>query len=273
MQRIDLFGFYRLGEYVHPATELRKPPLTISVIGAADIFLRILVEPPHEPLPLKLSIASALELLEKHSDLGQRYGSRILGSAESKPGEDVFFNAAMEGAERAARDFEAVLEKELLATHAYFVSPKGAYDTSILLERAEAAITESFLHLLPEHAIQDFREAGRCLALEVPTASGYHATRSVEAVLRHWHHLLIKDSAAGEEGKPNSAALRWARLEADLVKHGAPKSTVGILTQIRELHRNPIMHPEIFLSIGEAMSLFDISKSARGYGARDRKDF
>jgi hypothetical protein len=122
---------------------------------------------------------------------------------------------------------------------------------------------------LPKYAIQDFHEAGRCLALDAPTACGYHVTRAVEAVLRHWHALSFGEAARAEEltpetsqSAPASIARRWVKCEQELIGAGASKSTVGILTQIRELHRNPLMHPEIFLTIEEAISLFDIAKSA-----------
>jgi len=274
MLRLDLFHFYRLGHYIHPVTELRKASLPINVIGGADQFLRLLIDSPHEPVPLKLSIASAQRLMDAHADLGRRYGMRLLRSIGEDAGDDIFFMPAVEAVERAARDFEAVFELELLSSHAYFVSLKGAYDTAVLMERAEAAVAESLLQSLPPHAIQDFREAGKCLALEVPTACGYHVTRAVEAVLRHWHGLQVGGAPSDAtpdkaQNNPTLTARRWAKCEQDLIASGAPKSTVGILTQIRELHRNPLMHPEIFLTIEEAISLFDISKSAIEAMARE----
>jgi hypothetical protein len=124
MQRIDLFGFYRLGQYVHPASELRKPTPTINKLTSSDLFLRLLIDPPNEPMLLRLAAVAAGEVIEKHSDLAQRYAMRIVGSAAgSSP--DIYFDAAMEGAERAVLDFEAVLEKELLTEPAFCVSLKG----------------------------------------------------------------------------------------------------------------------------------------------------
>jgi len=43
---------------------------------------------------------------------------------------------------------------------------------------------------------------------------------------------------------------------------GADEKTVAVLDQIRSLHRNPLMHPEVFLTADEGLRLFDIAKSA-----------
>ena len=39
--------------------------------------------------------------------------------------------------------------------------------------------------------------------------------------------------------------------------------------QLRDLHRNPINHPEVFLEPSEALELFNISTSALSAMARD----
>ncbi len=45
-------------------------------------------------------------------------------------------------------------------------------------------------------------------------------------------------------------------------KAGADPKVIQVLDQIRDLHRNPLMHPQEFLSMKEAVGLFDIAKSA-----------
>lgn len=41
-----------------------------------------------------------------------------------------------------------------------------------------------------------------------------------------------------------------------LKKEGAPPKITTALDQIRDIHRNPIMHPEAMLNLNEAISLF-----------------
>jgi hypothetical protein len=49
----------------------------------------------------------------------------------------------------------------------------------------------------------------------------------------------------------------------------ANQKVVQVLDQIRDLHRNPLMHPQDFLTMKEAISLFDIAKSAIGSVAEE----
>ena len=266
MLRLDLYHFYQLGYYVHPLTEISGLAHPFGFIANANIWLRLLIDPPHEPIALPLSISAAQQLMDASSDLGSRFGVRLLSSyPPNTVKDDVFFTGAIAQFEAAAKSFEAVFEHELMSAPAYFVSRKGAYDMAILVEHAEAAFGGAAIGIVSEQAVRDFREAGRCLAFDAPTACGYHSMRAVEAVLRQWHALQMKKKTEVNESteEPSqNAAQRWAKVERELLDAGAPKGTIGVLTQIRELHRNPLMHPQSFLAIEDALGLFDISKSA-----------
>jgi len=78
--------------------------------------------------------------------------------------------------------------------------------------------------------------------------------RATEAVLRVYYTLVT--------GK-DSDKMDWGTCTHDLTKSGkANKKVVQVLDQIRDLHRNPVMHPQDFLTMKEAIGLFDIAKSA-----------
>ncbi len=48
----------------------------------------------------------------------------------------------------------------------------------------------------------------------------------------------------------------------ELRASGEDEKLMDILDHVRDLHRNALMHPEVFLEMPEALRLFDISKSA-----------
>jgi hypothetical protein len=150
-------------------------------------------------------------------------------------------------------ELETVMSLELQRHHTYIVSQIGGYSMPLLVTKAEVNILEDALAVIGDHAKKDFREAGRCLAFEVPTAAGFHAMRATEHVLRQYYALVMK--------KPTDR-IDWGTCTNELKKANADSKIVQVLDQIRDLHRNPLMHPQEFLSMKDAIGLFDIAKSA-----------
>jgi hypothetical protein len=74
-------------------------------------------------------------------------------------------------------------------------------------------------------------------------------------VLRQYYELVMKRK---------SERVEWGTCTQELKKAGANPKVVQVLDQIRDIHRNPLMHPEDFLTMKEAVGLFDIAKSAIG---------
>jgi len=152
------------------------------------------------------------------------------------------------------KDFETVFSAELQNLDTYFVIQKLAYVTHDLIENGEKVLPQNVINRLPEEAIVDIRQAGRCIAFELPTGAGYHIMRATEKVLRIYYEQVIGESPAQKV---------WAGCITALKQSGkANDKILSIFDQIRDLHRNPLMHPEVFLGINEALTLFDIAKSA-----------
>jgi hypothetical protein len=106
---------------------------------------------------------------------------------------------------------------------------------------------------LQEPTKLDIRQAGRCLAFELPTAAGFHIMRATESILRDYYVAHV-----GKKPKTRN----WGKYIADLKTSSANPKTVAVLDQIRTLHRNPTIHPEVVLSGSEAQTLFGIAQSA-----------
>jgi hypothetical protein len=86
----------------------------------------------------------------------------------------------------AFRKYKIVLQADLSVLHSYFVTQKGGYDTLSLLAFGEYLFPPELVSKVPE-AIFDGREAGKCLAYEMPTACGFHVFRAMESVLRKYY--------------------------------------------------------------------------------------
>jgi hypothetical protein len=155
----------------------------------------------------------------------------------------------------ALAEFETVLRNELAIADVYFVTRKAGFDTPILISNAEVNFAKELGTRVPQ-AIPDVREAGKCLAFELSTAAGFHVLRGAEAVVRaYW--TAVSGAKPHPKQKNLGVYLKKMR-DAGL---GNAK-VLAALQQIKDLHRNPLAHPEETLTLEEAVGLFGIVQSA-----------
>lgn len=161
----------------------------------------------------------------------------------------------------AAREFEVVFAAELETTDTYYVSEKGIYSTNRLIESAERVFSADVLAELSPQAIFDIQQAGKCLAFDLDTASGFHIVRASETMI-HKYYVLVTG------GTPKRKDRNWGAYVRNLNSHKKhdPASKVdtkliALIDQVREHHRNPVMHPEVILTPDEAQSLFSICQA------------
>lgn len=161
------------------------------------------------------------------------------------------------GVTEGIKAFEYVFSAELAGAALYLVEQVGAYKTSILIDAADSVFPANIRSQLPQHAVDDIKAAGRCLAFELPTAAGFHVARAVETVLlKYFPTLPMKVPRYKNLGKYLEV------LSKEGVKKGVDPKVLAALDQFRELYRNPIMHPDAVLSIEEAQILFNLAQSA-----------
>jgi hypothetical protein len=149
--------------------------------------------------------------------------------------------------------YRVALLSELGTLNSFFVTQKGAYDTTTLLNWGEAVFSSDLAKKVPE-AIFDAKEAAKCIAYEVPTAAAFHVFRAVEATLRRYHSKVTNGAAP-----PKVRSIKvYVRA---LGTNGDPK-ILATLTQLADLHRNPLIHPEAAITTDEAISIVGIGRSA-----------
>lgn len=251
MKQINTYGLYQLASQLAPLRTYPSDPKELTKYHAHTLWLATYwidqFFTVNRVLPLEISADAARELSAALEALATRVWS------DETRGEIAAWD--LQYIITKLTELETVMSLELQRHQTYLVSQIGGYSMPLLTTKAEVNILEDALAVIDEHAKKDFREAGRCLAFEVPTAAGYHAMRATENVLRQYYALVM--------GKPTDR-IDWATCTQELKKAGANKKVVQVLDQIRDLHRNPLMHPEEFLSMKDAISLFDIAKSAIG---------
>ena len=150
--------------------------------------------------------------------------------------------------------FKVAFLAEVGVFPSYFVTQKAGYDTDTLLDRGWAIFPSHLGTKVPE-AIKDATESGRALAFELSTACGFHTFRVVEAVLRRYYIAV-----SGEELPEDKRSLGGILHLMKAKKIGDP-NVLAALQQIKDLHRNPLAHPDVSVTLEEAVSIIGMSQS------------
>jgi len=155
------------------------------------------------------------------------------------------------------QNLETVLSNDMPGVSAYIVSQKGIYKTDDLISHADHNFPKEIRNIIPEQAIKDLIESGKCLAFEVPTACAFHLWRAVETVMGVYYQKLAKNTFELDKVNKN-----WGAYIKALDTKGADTKITQFLDHIRESYRNPQTHPEAMLEVNEALGLFGVATSA-----------
>lgn len=250
MKRIDLGQWYQLGAAVQPFLEIPTDTSFINLYVTARDARKLLGSTINSDVfGLAASVPSGKALvtaLEKF--LSRMEGVRDVGSP--------IHHDIRQELSAAAATFKTILLAELQQLDAYFVSRKGTYSTRALIACAEATFIDDIAKVvLTVEVVAEIREWGRCFAFELSTASGFHIMRATELVILEYLRILTGAPAAVEE-------RTWTGYIAALKHAGADEHVKVALHQIKNLHRNPLMHPTDVLTLGQADALFGLAKAA-----------
>jgi len=257
MKRINQYQYYHLSASLKPLAsyaEGQKLQVIAWPLQLVKVWLRWLLggNLGHE---LVVSRESASKLLDAVATILPDAPSGL--AVPEVPEDRVLTWSAAYSLRNTLQEFETIFSAEVATLASYIVSKKGIYDTADLIERAENAIDETARDEIGSAAKSDFQQAGKCLAFELPTASGYHTMRATEAVVRNYWALVRKSNPASISRPPDMAVCI-----NELRAQGEDPKLMDALDHIKDLHRNTLMHPEAFLNMKDALRLFDIAKSA-----------
>jgi HEPN domain len=260
LERINPFSFYNFGKELHLLEEVSDTStrkVFYPLWQAQGSMQRLL---GGDPLPLGISSGKARELKDRIDNLmAQRFSTKnekdetILQFPEDA--DEPISGWAHDWIKTGIKDFETVFAEEMRETATYFVPRRGIYHTPALVDAADATFPAALQSVIPQKAKDDWRAAGRCLAFNLLSASGFHVARAVEACLEAYYQLF--------SGKPGETLHGWkAYIDAlEKIAQGHPtpcplKKTLIELDQMREDYRNPIVHPRVVLTEGDARMLF-----------------
>lgn len=265
MERINQYGYYDLGKTLNQLT----------AFGSEDIARTSIVWPLLEgrqalrrliggTVPLGLCRASAERLHDRMQELLDEYCSAKGDDGNLKfsfpdPSAPPVPAWRWEYVKSALTTFETIFSEEMREATAYFVPKRGIYSTPDLVDEADKTFPAEIVAFIPEKSRIEWKAAGRCLAFNLLTASGFHVARAVEGTMETYHQLYC-----GIGGK---SLKTWGDyIEAlEKVDQGAklvptPK-TLAELRQMKDDYRNPIMHPRVVLTEPDARMLYSNGES------------
>ena len=244
MDRVSQYTFYELGQSLSVLRNLEEGKALAHYYVSFLLARWELEYLLKNPIGVRVSRAAIESLVEDLSALAPDEG----------PESDAIVGNMAATLKSSLLNLEAILKAECDSLASYIVSQKGVYSTPDLVENAENMIPEKTRALLPAGVNKDVQEAGRCLAFDLPTASGFHILRAVELVMRKlWDHVKVST-----DKKPTNWGAYIERFE----KADVPKKVTAMLRDIKDLYRNPTAHPEASLEEEEATTLLALGVSA-----------
>ncbi len=274
MDRMDLPFFYQLGTRINPLTKTVSTPQnrldTLMTAWQARNSINVLLGWGGRLNVCRTSGQTLSKAINDAIDLWNN------AKAEDRGKPDSPIVPAIQDVIDKAKTFETVLSEELATVSAYSVSKKLAYSIPDLVDSAENVFPVSVLETLSKEVIREVREAGKCLAFDIPTASGFHMLRATEGVLHEYYLAICKPSSKAKlanwgayisalyqltDGKaPKAKAKGQCTVNTETKNH--IKKVLALLQQVKDEDRNQIMHLEIVLNDDEAFVLFEITKGA-----------
>ena len=195
------------------------------VLDNINLFFRYLED---FNLPVTLRAAKKLKILR--GEFAQKDIDHVLTAGETSRLRDIM------------EDLRKIILAEAEEKMTFSVTEKRV-DVNKLLSNISSLMAPKVFKSLPAIAQYDFKEAGKCIAFERPTAAAFHLLRGTEAVLRHFYCFFVK--------RKRVKNLLWGPMIQDLRKRRKkpPDVLLNYLDNIRHSFRNPTQHPDKIYNI------------------------
>jgi hypothetical protein len=254
VKKFDLFSVYSLGKTLFPISQLEEKDSTIGELSwplfwARDALLKQLVD---ESMFLEASRRAAQSFIAYVDKIIPRNFAEIM-----KMDKEPIFSYQVSALRRELSSLETVLSNDMPGLASYMVNQKGIYRTQDLIEKADRHLVETVRKEVAQRPLTELRDAGKCLAYEVPNACAFHLWRAVEAVTEAYYQRLT-----GRTFEAASVSRNWGAYIKALIAVGADKKITSFLDHIREEYRNPQTHPDAVVTLEEAQGLFAVAMSS-----------
>lgn len=239
MQRVNEFVFYDLALQVHSLTELDYSQ-KYSLVWFHWWQAREALNEIYRQRALNFTTPVATRLYRAISNVVPEGWEKAIQKLPPQNSQESDILAwQISEIKEAATEFETVLRTECQLMDTYFVSKKGISSTKDLVENAHHQVPEPCRSRLPDQTKLDFDQAGKCIAFDVPTAGAFHLLRGTEAVIRQYYDIVVPGPR-----KAHSKMRNWGAYIRLLKGHDADQNVISLLNHLKDVYRNPVLHPE-----------------------------
>jgi hypothetical protein len=264
VERISQFGLYELGQALDKLRGFKND------VSPSDAFVPLMTVSraigklrKGEPLPITVSEERARELemsidnliretFYTTDDEGKRHFRWPEADAKNIP--EWRWKSIVELLEK----FETVFAEDMRENATYYVPRRGIYFTKALVDAADESFPKEVADHISDKTRSEWRAAGRCLAFNLLSASGFHVARAVESAVEQYYQYFC---AKGPDDTLNGWQDYIDALERARGACASNPKTLAELKQMKDDFRNPVVHPRIVLSESNARMLFNNGES------------
>ena len=260
MKRVNLLTYSALGEHLHKARaafsseKTKGSRLYFSCVALPDMLRRFVAEDNgfHTSKHAATDVATAIDAWVLKSIFDGKADNFVSASFDKE-----FEGWQIKTVLSSIDYFKNVFTAECRDVEIYSVDQVSIYKTSTLVSSGSDKIPSEVRAVVPEDCLREFDGAGKCLAFDLPTACGFHSLRGLELMMSRY---LIE--CGGGDSEPKSwydYVQAFEKLEAAATAKRKPsKKVVAMIDRMRQLDRNPLMHPHDVLDILGADMLFNL---------------
>jgi hypothetical protein len=262
VEKVNAYWFYDLARELRAVAALPDDgdanSAMMPIINARWRMINLVTK--GDPIPLGVSKASAQGLLThlencfSHFMVDDGQGGKKFqwpNDGDKVPGY-LYFSFRFD-----LERFETIFSAEMGDAATYFVPRRGIYNTAALVDAAHETFPPELREIIPEKTKLEWNSAGRCLAFNLCSASGFHVARAVEGAMEIYYEAFV-----GKTPKELSWGKYLEDLEGVAKRDDLPaEKTLAAIRQMKDDYRNPLMHPRVVLTESEARILFSNGES------------
>jgi hypothetical protein len=150
---------------------------------------------------------------------------------------------------------KVVLIAELRTSSSFSVTGSGIFDVGLLVNGAHRALDPEIISIVGGAVRNELDDAGKCLAFNLYTAAGFHSMRAIERVIKFYLRNFFDE-------KSILRLKNWGQYLEALEKVGESAilrpsdEAIALIRQIKDIYRNPVIHPDRVLNSHEAKTIF-----------------
>lgn len=256
MKRFEISRIYELAEQLKVALNKLDTPrssgieIWFAIFGAREGLYNFSIE--QQGLPTSRRLASdAIGVIENWANQYVRGSDGNFDESKLKTEYDAWQYGSMK---QSISEFRTVFLAEVRDLDVYLVDQVTIFRVGELVNNGSAIVPEPYYSNLAARVKIELDNAAKALAFELHTACGFHALRALEIILVDY---LVQFGAPRHKLKNWGLCLKEAKALMDAGKDKKVPSArvVAMIERMKDLDRNPLMHPEDTLDEASAVNV------------------